>query len=99
MFQVLTFAEQIIPSRSINHLYIYLDIVFLVVLLSLFVVTRRYLTLLFSLLGGIIYFIADYGFFYLLFEERIVTGANPFWFLLWLSMSYGITNFAFIWLA
>lgn len=99
MFNILTFAEQIIPSRSLNHVYIYLDITFLVVLLALFIFTKRYLTFLFAVFGGLIYFIADYGFFYLLFDERIVTGANPFWFLLWLSMSYGITNFAFIWLA
>ena len=29
---------------------------------------------------------------------RSVEGANPFWFLLWLSMSYGFTNFVWIWL-
>lgn len=28
----------------------------------------------------------------------MVTGASPFWLLLWMSFSYGITNFAWIWL-
>ena len=93
------FEEEIIPSRSLNLTYIILDIIFLVVLLILFIVTKRYLTLLFALFGGILYFIADYGFFYLIFNERVVESADPFWFLLWLSMSYGITNFAFIWMA
>jgi len=33
-----------------------------------------------------------------LLGTRVVTGADPFWFLLWLSISYGFTNFAWIWL-
>ena len=40
----------------------------------------------------------DYGVFYLLLGTRAVYGADPFWFLLWLSMSYGFTNFVWIWL-
>ncbi len=51
-----------------------------------------------GLLGGVIYFIVDYGIFYALLGTREVVGANPFWFLLWMSMSYGFTNFAWIWL-
>jgi hypothetical protein len=31
-------------------------------------------------------------------NTRTVTGADPFWFLLWLSISYGFTNLAWIWL-
>ena len=38
----------------------------------------------------------DYGIFYLALGTREVHGADPFWFSLWLSCSYGITNFAMI---
>ena len=48
--------------------------------------------------GGLLYFLVDYGGFYLLLHTRTVEGADPFWFLLWLSMSYGFTNFVWIWL-
>ena len=51
-----------------------------------------------GLLGGVLYMLIDYGVFYLLLGTRAVYGADPFWFLLWLSMSYGFTNFVWIWL-
>ncbi len=35
---------------------------------------------------------------FLLLGTRQVVGADPFWFLLWLSISYGFTNFVWIWL-
>lgn len=44
------------------------------------------------------YFVVDYGIFYLLLGTREVVGANTMWFLLWLSTSYGFTNFVWIWL-
>lgn len=90
--------SQIIPERELNQLYVYLDICFLVVFLGLLAYTKRYLTTIFALAGGVIYFVVDYGIFYLFLGTRIVEGASYFWFLLWLSMSYGITNFAWIWL-
>lgn len=94
---IITLAE-IVPGRLLNHLYVYLDIVFLVIFLGLLLLSKRYLTALFALAGGVIYFIVDYGIFYLLLQTRVVIGAPYFSFLLWLSMSYGITNFAWIWL-
>lgn len=51
-----------------------------------------------GLIGGVIYFLVDYGIFYLLLGTRQVTGGVPFWVLAWMSMSYGFTNFAWIWL-
>lgn len=48
---------------------------------------RKYLAALFGLFGGLLYFLVDYGGFYLLLGTREVSGADPFWFLLWLSMS------------
>ncbi|HOI46884.1 MAG TPA: hypothetical protein PLR26_04020 [Bacilli bacterium] len=62
----------------LNQLYVYLDIVFLIVFLTLLVVTKRKLTFLFVLAGGIIYFVADYGIFYLLLGTRVVQGASYF---------------------
>ncbi len=89
---------EIIPGRILNHLYVYLDCAFLVLFMALLVWSRRYLTALFALFGGIVYFLVDYGIFYLALGTRVVEGASYFWFLLWLSLSYGITNFAWIWL-
>lgn len=95
--RLLDFSE-IVPSRTLYTLYIWLDIAFLVLLAVLLLRKKRYQTFLWGLGGGILYFIVDYGIFYLWLGTRQVTGADPFWFLLWLSMSYGFTNFAWIWL-
>lgn len=89
---------EVIAARSLNGLYIVLDILFLLFLAIILVVTRRRVALFFGLAGGILYFLVDYGIFYLALGTRVVTGADPLWFLLWLSMSYGFTNFAWIWL-
>ena len=55
--------------------------------------------------GGILYFIVDYGYFYLISGSRVVSidgivqdNLYTALVLLWMSLSYGITNFAFIWL-
>ncbi|NCU33663.1 MAG: hypothetical protein EOM23_12195, partial [Candidatus Moranbacteria bacterium] len=90
--------EEVIPGRNLNPTYIYFDIVFLILFLGLLAYRKRYLTILFAISGGILYFLVDYGFFYLILGTRVIEGASYFWFLLWLSMSYGITNFAWIWL-
>ena len=94
----------IIPTRNLNALYIILDCIFLAVFLGLLIWKKRYSTLLFALFGGILYTIVDYGGFYLLSHTRTVYingelagNVGTFWVLLWMSMSYGITNFAFIW--
>lgn len=88
----------VIPSRQLNSLYILLDILFLVLFLVLLVRQKKYTTVVWALLAGVLYFIVDYGIFYLLLGTRTVVGANTLLFLFWLSMSYGITNFALIWL-
>lgn len=95
---ILTDFTEIIPSRQLNKLYILLDIIFLISLLALLLIKKRYVAVLFGIFGGILYFAVDYGIFYKVLETRVVSGANPFWFLLWLSMSYGFTNFVWIWL-
>lgn len=97
-------ALAITPTRNLNLLYIILDSIFILVFLCLLIWKKRYSTALFALFGGVIYTIVDYGGFYLLSHTRTVyidgqlAGAGgTFWVLLWMSMSYGITNFAFIW--
>ncbi len=88
----------ITPTRSLSPFYIIIDVIFLLFLAGLLVYQKKFMTLLFGLAGGILYFIVDYGIFYLALETRVVTGASTFWFLLWMSMSYGFTNFIWIWL-
>jgi hypothetical protein len=85
-------------ARSFNALYIWLDLAWLAAFSALLAGFRRYLALLAGLAGGIIYFLVDYGVFYLALGTRSVEGGSPFWVLLWLSFSYGLTNFAWIWL-
>jgi hypothetical protein len=89
---------EVIAAREFNSLYIYLDIAWLVFYAILLLVRKRHLAFLAGLAGGIIYFAVDYGIFFLLLKTRVITGADPVWFLLWLSMSYGFTNFAWIWI-
>ena len=95
---------EIIPSRSLNLTYIILDSVFLIVFLTLLILKKKYMTVVWSLFGGILYFIVDYCFFHLVGNTRIVTFNGKesetitALVLLWMSLSYGITNFAFIWL-
>ena len=98
-------TSNINPTRNFNLLYIILDSIFIAVLLTLFILKKRYLTLIFALIGGVLYFIVDYGYFYLISESRVISidgnivgNLETALVLLWMSLSYGITNFAFIWL-
>ncbi|MBU4690378.1 hypothetical protein KQ874_01575 [Mycoplasma sp. ES3157-GEN-MYC] len=88
-----------IPSRHMTLGLVILDICFLVLIYGLLIYKKKYMSTLFALAGGILYFLVDWGIFYKTLGQRQVHGANPFWFLLWLSLSYGTTNFLFIWLA
>lgn len=90
--------QEVIAARTMNALYIWLDLLFLMTVLGILIWTRRYQAILVGLLGGLLYFVVDYGIFYQWLGTRQVVGADPFWFLLWLSMSYGFTNFVWIWL-
>jgi hypothetical protein len=89
---------EIAAERTFNALYIYLDVAWLVIFASILIYRRRFAALIAGLAGGVIYFAVDYGIFHLALGTRTVTGADPFWFLVWLSLSYGLTNFAWIWL-
>ncbi len=89
----------IIASRDFNLTYIILDSIFLLILLALLIFKKRYLTLLWGIFGGILYFVVDYCFFHLVAHSRSIDGGDMFWTLLWMSLSYGFTNFVWIWLA
>ena len=89
---------EVIAARIFSTLYIWLDLAWLAGFAAILLGFRRYQALLAGLAGGVIYFIVDYGVFYLALGTRTVDGASPFWLLLWLSFSYGLTNFAWIWL-
>ena len=60
----------ITPTRNFNLLYIILDSIFILFLLIMLVVKKRYFTTLFALFGGVLYFIVDFGYFYLLSNSR-----------------------------
>lgn len=89
---------EVIPARLFNSLYIYIDIIWLLVIFVILMATKRYMAVIVGIIGSIIYFAVDYGIFYLLLGTREVTGANTALLLLWLSISYGFTNFSWIWL-
>ena len=48
-------------------------------------------------MGGV-YFAVGYGAFNLLTHSRSISGGSTFWVLLWMSVSYGFTNFSWLWL-
>lgn len=91
--------QEIIARRGFSPLYIALDIVFLLVFATLLIWKKKYMTVLVGVLAGILYMIVDYGIFHLVCRSRSISdGYSMFWVLLWMSLSYGFTNFAWIWL-
>ncbi len=95
----------ITPTRTFNLLYILIDSLFIVFFLGILLWKKRKAAFWFSIFGGILYFIVDFGYFYIISRSRVVkidyVECNALYtglVLLWMSLSYGITNFAFIWL-
>ena len=90
---------EIIARRQFAPLYIWLDIGFLLVFLALLLWKKKYMTVCVGLFFGMVYMAVDYGIFHLLLHTRSISpGHSLFWVLLWMSMSYGFTNFTWIWL-
>ena len=88
-----------IALRQFEPLYIYLDIVFLILFASILIWKKKYATVIVGILAGILYMLVDFGIFHLVFHARSITpGYSLFWVLLWMSVSYGFTNFTWIWL-
>lgn len=90
---------EIIARRLFSPIYIYFDIAFLVLFLGLLIYKKKYMTVVVGLLAGVLYFLVDYGIFHLFLHTRTISeGHSLFWVLLWMSLSYGFTNFTWIWL-
>ena len=90
---------EIIARREFSPLYIWFDIAFLLFFAGLLLWKKRYMTVLVGLLAGILYMLVDFGIFHLLCHSRSISdGYSLFWVLLWMSVSYGFTNFTWIWL-
>lgn len=90
---------EIIARRQFAPMYIRLDTAFLIVFALLLLWRKKYMTVLVGAVMGIVYMLVDYGIFNLLLGTRSISeGYSLFWVLLWMSMSYGFTNFAWIWL-
>lgn len=85
-------------ARTFSSLYIYLDLAWLAIYIVILWSLRRRLAVVVGLLAGLLYFAVDYGIFHLALGTRTVAGASTAWLLCWLSFSYGMTNFAWIWL-
>lgn len=89
----------IIARRQFAPLYIWLDIAFLCVFLALLLMKKKYMTVLVGLVMGVVYMLVDYGIFHLVCHSRSISeGHSLFLVLLWMSVSYGFTNFTWIWL-
>ncbi|MBQ9239350.1 MAG: hypothetical protein IJ191_08590 [Treponema sp.] len=91
--------NEIIARRQFTPLYLWLDIAFLVLYAALLLWKKKYATVLVGLCMGMLYMMVDYGIFHLATHSRSISeGHSLFWVLLWMSMSYGFTNFTWIWL-
>lgn len=90
---------EIIARREFSPLYIGFDIAFLLLFARLLLMKKKYMTVLVGSLAGLLYMLVDFGIFHLVCHSRSISdGYSLFWVLLWMSMSYGFTNFAWIWL-
>lgn len=91
-------VSDVIARREFMPTYIWLDVAFLIGFAALLVWRRKYMMLLVGLVMGGMYFAVDYGAFNLLTHSRSISGGSMFWVLLWMSVSYGFTNFSWLWL-
>ncbi len=90
---------EIIARREFSPLYILFDTAFLIIFAVMLFRKKKYMTLLVGALAGILYMLVDFGIFHLVCHSRSISdGYSLFWVLLWMSVSYGFTNFAWIWL-
>ena len=91
--------NEIIARRQFDPMYIWLDTAFLILFAALLLFKKKYATVIGGAIFGAVYFLVDYGMFHLLLGTRSISdGYSLFWILLWMSVSYGFTNFAWIWL-
>lgn len=100
------------PTRNFSLAYVLLDTVFVCLFVFLLFFKKKRVTAYWALAGGVLYFLVDFLLFYLASGSREIysyvlsapdkttlLGAGPTaGILFWMSMSYGILDFAFIWL-
>lgn len=92
-------SMETIALRQFDPLYMWLDIGFLVVFTVLLLWQKKYSAVVVGALAGILYLIVDYGIFHLVCHARSISeGHSLFLVLPWMSLSYGFTNFVWIWL-
>ena len=96
---------EVVAQRVFEPFYMWLDIAFLVLFIGLLLFKKKYTTIIVGVLAGVLYQIVDFGIFHLATGSRHLlmngvegTESQLFWVLMWMSMSYGFTNFAWIWL-
>ena len=82
-------VSDVIARREFMPTYIWLDVAFLIGFAALLVWRRKYMMLLVG-----VYFAVGYGAFNLLTHSHSISGGSMFWVLLWMSVSYGFTNFS-----
>ncbi len=108
---LLTSESYVQPTRNFSLAYIIIDALFVVSFVVILFLSKRKVTAYWALAGGLLYFIVDFGIFYAALGSRqiysyvgdssnvnLLSSLNTMWVLLWMSMSYGITDFAFIWI-
>lgn len=100
------------PTRNFSLAYVILDSIFIGGFIALLFLSKRKLTAIWALFGGLLYWIVDFGIFYLATGSRqiysyllsssseltLLGSTGTCLILFWMSMSYGILDFAFIWL-
>ena len=90
---------ELIALRQFDPLYIIFDCLFLFLFAGMLAWKKKYSALVVGGLAGILYMLVDFGIFHLICHARSISdGYSLFWVLLWMSMSYGFTNFVWIWL-
>ncbi len=90
---------EVVAQRVFDPLYMWLDIGFLLIFAGMLLYKKKYATVVVGIIFGFVYQLVDYGIFHLLTHSRSISdGHSLFWVLMWMSMSYGFTNFVWIWL-
>ena len=88
---------EVVAQRVFDPLYIWLDIGFLLIFAGMLLYKKKYTTVIVGIIFGFVYQLVDYGIFHLLTHSRSISdGHSLFWVLMWMSMSYGFTNFAWV---
>ena len=100
------------PTRNFSLAYVILDSIFVCAFVFLLFFKKKRVTAYWALAGGVLYFLVDFLLFYLATGSReifsyvldepaktvLLGPGGTAGILFWMSMSYGILDFAFIWL-